>query len=94
MGERLTLKEAAERSSLSTSMLARLLKSGRIQGEKSKTQFIEVWYVDVDSLAAYPASRQKPGPKPGTRRKQEIPEGETEAIHPPTEDRGPSGPSL
>ena len=65
MGERLTIKEAAERSGLSPSMLARLLKSGRIHGEKIKTQFIEVWSVDADSLAAYPASRQKPGFKPG-----------------------------
>ena len=94
MGERWTVKEAALRSGLSTSMLARLLKTGRIQGEKVKTQFIEVWYVDADSLAAYPASRQKPGPKPGIRRKQEIPEGETEAIPPRSQDTGLSGPSL
>ena len=69
MRERLTVKQAAERSGLSRGSLSRLLNAGRIQGEKVKTEFFEVWYVDADSLAAYPASRQKPGMKPGTKRK-------------------------
>jgi hypothetical protein len=52
-------------------MLSRLLKAGRIHGEKVKMELadMEVWLVDAESLAAYPASRQKPGTKPGTRRK-------------------------
>ena len=88
MGERLTVKEAAERSGLSPSMLARLLRSGRIQGEKVKTAFIEVWSVDAASLVAYPAHRQKPGRKPGPRRKED----ETEAIPPRSKDTGRTSP--
>jgi transcriptional regulator with XRE-family HTH domain len=71
MGERITIKQAAERSGLSRGMLSRLLKAGRIQGKKVKMELadIEVWLVDAESLAAYPASRQKPGTRPGTKRK-------------------------
>ena len=71
MGEKVSLKEAAARSGYSKSYLARMLKAGRIAGELVKPNLIDVdvWLVDTDSLAAYPASRQKPGIKPGTKRK-------------------------
>lgn len=70
MGEELTLKEASERSGYSRSYLARMLGAGRIKGRKEVSRFTTAWYIDADSLAAYPATRQKPGIKPGTKRKQ------------------------
>lgn len=60
----LTVKEASKRSGFSTSHIARMLKAGRITGRKESTPFGDVWYVDPESLAAYPGTRQKPGRKP------------------------------
>lgn len=64
MPEELTIKQASQRSGLSPSYLARMLNAGRIKGRKEVTQFITVWYVDAESLAAYPSTKQKPGKKP------------------------------
>jgi hypothetical protein len=63
----LTVKEASRQSGFSTSHIARMLKAGRMRGRKESTPFGDVWYVDAESLAAYPNTRQKPGRKPKQR---------------------------
>jgi hypothetical protein len=74
----LTVKEASRQSGFSTSHITRQLNAGRIKGRRDKTPFGDVWWVDAESLAAYPGTRQKPGRKP---KQQSAPEAEKVPAH-------------
>jgi excisionase family DNA binding protein len=57
--ECITTPEASRRSGLSKNHLARLLRSGALEG----VQLGREWLVYTDSLEKYMASPHKPGPK-------------------------------
>jgi hypothetical protein len=62
--EKITTIEAEQRTGLSRNYFALLLRQGKIEGERPARD----WFVYVDSLESFLATKRKPGPK-GPRRK-------------------------
>jgi len=67
--ECITTPEASERSGLSKVHLARLLRTGVLEG----VQLGREWLVYVDSLEKYLATPHKPGPKGPIKQKKQDP---------------------
>lgn len=57
--EYITTSQAAERSGLTNQHLARLLRTGKLEG----FQLSREWVIYTDSLERFLASPRKPGPK-------------------------------
>lgn len=62
--EYITTSQAAERSGLTNQHLARLLRTGKLEG----FQLAREWVIYTDSLEKFLATPRKPGPK-GPRKK-------------------------